>query len=345
MRIPSEQLAQRLQRRLEALYTIFGGEDLLALEAADRLRAAARQAGHSEREVLIADAGFNWDRLAIGAASRSLFGDKKLLELRVPGGKPGVEGSKAIEALAHSPPPDTVTLVLLPALDRTSQQSKWFQALETGGLLVAADPVGRERLPQWLKSRLALQKQSASGDALQFLADRVEGNLLAAFQEVQKLGLIYPEGDLTLQQVSAAVVDVSRYDVSQLCEAMFAGDAARLIRILDGLRGEGEAPPKVLAWIVPELRALLAVAHASAERKPLSEATKRELRLWPARLSHVERAARKHDVKALAHVLAYAQQVDRVAKGLDRGDAWEGLLQLALAVADKPALTLADALI
>jgi DNA polymerase III subunit delta len=345
MRIGAEQLAQRLQRQLEPLYTIFGGEDLLALEAADRLRGTARQAGYSEREVLIAEAGFDWSRLAMSAASLSLFGDKKLLELRIPTGKPGLEGAKAIEALAHSPPPDMVTLVLLPEMDRTSQQSKWFQALERAGLLVAAEPVGRDRLPQWLSGRLAAQKQSASADALQFIVDRVEGNLLAAFQEVQKLALLYPEGELTLQQVSEAVVDVSRYDVSLLCQAMLAADAPRLGRILDGLRGEGEAAPRVLAWIAPEIRALLAVANASAERKPLSEAMKRELRLWPARLTQVERAARTHDPKALARALAYAQQVDRIAKGLERGDAWEGLLQLVLAAANKPALTLTDALV
>jgi DNA polymerase III subunit delta len=345
MRIGSEQLAQRLQRRLEPLYTIFGGEDLLALEAADRLRATSRQAGFSEREVLTVEVGFDWSRLAMSAAALSLFGDKKLLELRIPTGKPGLEGAGAIEALAHSPPPDTVTLVLLPAMDRNSQQSRWFQALEGAGLLVAAEPVGRDRLPQWLSGRLATQGQRVSGEALQFIVDRVEGNLLAAFQEIQKLALLYPEGELSLQQVSEAVVDVSRYDVAQLCEAMLAADAPRLGRILDGLRGEGEAPPRVLAWIAPEIRALLAVANAAAERKPLSEAMKRELRLWPARLTQFERAARGRDPEALARALAYAQQVDRMAKGLERGDAWEGLLQLVLAAAGKPALTLTDALV
>jgi DNA polymerase-3 subunit delta len=210
---------------------------------------------------------------------------------------------------------------------------------------VSADPVGRERLPQWLSGRLAAQRQRAVPDALEFIVDRVEGNLLAAFQEVQKLALLFPEGELTLGQVREAVLDVSRYDVSQLGGAILAGDAQRIARILDGLRGEGEPPPKVLAWIVSEVRALLAVANAAAERRTLSDALKRELRLWPARLAQVERAARRHDVRALARALAYAQEVDRMAKGLGRGDVWDGLLQLALAGAGKPALPTTDMLV
>jgi DNA polymerase-3 subunit delta len=345
MRIGTEQLPQRLQRQLEPLYTIFGAEALLAVEAADQLRAAARRAGYVEREVLSAEAGFNWNRLGMSAASLSLFGDKKLLELRIPTGKPGAEGAKAIEELAGAPPPDTITLILLPEMDRAAQQNKWFQALEAGGVAVSADPVGRERLPQWLSGRLAAQRQRAVPDALEFIVDRVEGNLLAAFQEVQKLALLFPEGELTLGQVREAVLDVSRYDVSQLGGAILAGDAQRIARILDGLRGEGEPPPKVLAWIVSEVRALLAVANAAAERRTLSDALKRELRLWPARLAQVERAARRHDVRALARALAYAQEVDRMAKGLGRGDVWDGLLQLALAGAGKPALPTTDMLV
>ena len=338
MRINSEQLADRLAKGLAPLYTVFGAEPLLALEAADRIRAAARKAGYVEREVLTVESGFDWNALAMSAASLSLFGDRKILELRISNGKPGVEGGKAIDAFAANPPADTVSLVLLPEIDRTGQQAKWFQALDAASVLVEAQPVGRERLPDWIGQRLGLQQQRASREALQFIADRVEGNLLAAFQEVQKLALIFPAGELTLEQVREAVVDVSRYDVFQLGEAIHAGNVERIVRMLDGLRGEGEAPPLVLWAVSSEIRALLAIACAQQAKRPITREMQREHRLWGGRQALMERAARRHDVGALQSALMYAQEVDRMAKGLARGDVWDALLQLALMAAGKPAL-------
>jgi DNA polymerase-3 subunit delta len=338
MRISAEQLAGRLDKKLAPSYAIFGAETLLALEAADRIRAAARAAGHLEREVLIAEAGFDWNALRMSAASLSLFGDKKILELHVPSGKPGVEGAKALEVLAGSPPADTVTLVLLPEIDRSGQSAKWFQALESASVVVEAQPVKRDRLPEWIGARLALQQQKAGREALEFIADRVEGNLLAAFQEVQKLALIFPGGELTLAQVCDAVVDVSRYDVFQLGEAILAGNVERIVRMLDGLRGEGEAPPLVLWAVSSEIRAMLATAGAQGAKKAVTPHMQREHRLWGSRQAQVERAARARDVGTLQSALVYAQELDRMAKGLTRGDVWQGLLQLALMAAGKPTL-------
>ena len=344
MRVSTEQLADRLGKNLAPLYTIFGAEPLLALEAADRIRAAARKAGHIEREVLTVESGFDWNALGMSAASLSLFGDRKILELRIPNGKPGVEGGKAIDAFAAKPPADTVSLVLLPEIDRAGQSAKWFQALDAAGVMIEAQPVTRERLPDWIGQRLAMQQQKASREALSFIADRVEGNLLAAFQEVQKLALIFPAGELSLEQVREAVVDVSRYDVFQLGEAIHAGDIERIMRMLAGLRGEGEAPPLVLWAVSSEIRALLAVAIAQQAKRPATREMQREYRLWGGRQAQVERAARRHEVGALQSALLYAQEVDRMVKGLTRGDVWDALLQLALLAAGKAVLPVPNAL-
>ena len=338
MRISTEQLADKLGKNLAPLYTVFGTEPLLALEAADRIRAAARKAGHVEREVLTVESGFDWNALGMSAASLSLFGDKRVLELRVPNGKPGVEGAKAIDAFAANPPTDTVSLVLLPEIDRRGQEARWFQALEAAGVVIEAQPINRDRLPDWISNRLALQQQTAPREALAFIAERVEGNLLAAFQEVQKLALIFPAGELTLDEVRGAVVDVSRYDVFQLGEAILAGDARRIVRMMEGLRGEGEAPPLVLWAVSSEIRALLAVALALAAKKPVTREMQREYRLWGGRQGEVERAARRLDTRALTAALMHAQEVDRIVKGLSRGDIWDALLQLTLMAAGKAAL-------
>ncbi|MES2353318.1 MAG: DNA polymerase III subunit delta [Pseudomonadota bacterium] len=338
MRLPHEQLASRLSKNLAPLYTIFGAEPLLALEAADRIRAAARTAGYVEREVLTVETGFKWNELGMSAASLSLFGAKKILEVRIPTGKPGVEGAKALEAFAAALPEDTVSLVLLPEIDRAGQSTKWFQALDASSVTIEAQPVARDRLPDWIGQRLSMQEQRASRETLEFIADRVEGNLLAAFQEVQKLALIFPTGELSLDQVSNAVVDVSRYDVFHLGDAILEGNVPRVVRMLEGLEGEGEAPPLILWAVSAEIRALLAVAIALRSRKPITQQMQREYRLWGGRQAKVERAARKHDIGKLEAALIQCQKIDRMIKGLVRGDVWDALLQLALLAAGKPAL-------
>src|SRR5690606_31323652 len=196
MRIDSEQLPQHLARGIGPLYTLMAEEPLLALEAGDRLRSRARELGYGERTLLVAEAGFDWGRLAQAAASLSLFAQRRLIELRIPNGKPGVAGAEALERHCARLAPDTVTLVHLPALDWKAAQASWVQTLERAGVLVEARVVTRERLPQWLAARLARNDQSADPETLQFIADRVEGNLLAAWQEVQKLALLLPAGKL-----------------------------------------------------------------------------------------------------------------------------------------------------
>jgi DNA polymerase-3 subunit delta len=325
-----EQLEAHLTRELRPLYAIHGDEPLLSMEAADAIRARARAAGFAERSVLLAERGFDWSELAASGASLSLFGDRKLIELRLPSGKPGTDGARAIEAFCAKLPPDALTLVMLPRLDRAGQSSPWFAALESKGAIVNVFPVERSRLPEWIASRLARQNQSATPETLRFLADCVEGNLLAAYQEIQKLGLLLPPGELGFDAVREAVMNVARYDAGKLGEAMLSGDRARLARMLDGLRGEGEAPPRVLWLLAEEIRAVCRVQDGIAAGRPLADVL-REARVWgDARQALVGKAARRLSRGALLAALEHAAGVDRMVKGIVKGDAWDELLQLGL---------------
>ena len=325
-----EQLEAHLARELRALYAIHGDEPLLALEAADAIRARARGAGFSERVVLSAERNFEWGELAASGASLSLFGDRKLIELRLPTGKPGAEGGAAIEAFCEKLAPEVLALVSFPRLDRAGQNSAWFHALESKGMLVNIYPVERARLPEWIASRLARQKQKARAETLQFIADCVEGNLLAAHQEIQKLGLLLPAGELDFDAVREAVMDVARYDAMKLTEAMLAGDRARLARMLEGLRGEGEAAPRIVWILAEEIRAICRVQDGLAKGRSLADLC-RESRVWGnERQNLVGRAAKKLPRAMLLAALEHAARVDRVVKGVAKGDAWDELLQLGL---------------
>jgi DNA polymerase-3 subunit delta len=325
-----EQLETHLARELESLYVIHGDEALLALEAADAIRSRARACGFSERVVLAAERGFHWGELGASVANLSLFGDKKLIELRLVSGKPGNDGAEAIEAFCARLPPDVLVIVTLPRLDKAGQASDWFKALERQGTVVNVYPVERARLPEWIAARLARQKQRASTETLQYLADCVEGNLLAAHQEIQKLALLLPAGEIDCDAVREAVMNVARYDALKLTEAMLSGERARLARMLDGLRGEGEAPPRVLWILAEEIRAICRVQNGIAAGRPLADVL-REARVWgSARQTLVGRAAKKLPRAALLAALEHAAKVDRVVKGIVKGDAWDELLQLGL---------------
>jgi DNA polymerase-3 subunit delta len=325
-----EQLEAHLARELESLYVIHGDEALLALEAADAIRSRARACGFSERVVLAAERGFHWGELGASVANLSLFGDKKLIELRLVSGKPGNDGAEAIEAFCGRLAPDALGIVTLPRLDKAGQASSWFKALERQGTVVNVYPVERARLPEWIAARLARQKQSASTETLQFLADCVEGNLLAAHQEIQKLALLLPAGEIDFDAVREAVMNVARYDALKLTEAMLSGERSRLARMLDGLRGEGEAPPRVLWILAEEIRAICRVQNGIAAGRPLTDVL-REARVWGgARQTLVGRAAKNLPRAALLAALAHAAKVDRVVKGIVKGDAWDELLQLGL---------------
>lgn len=324
------------ERRMPALITVASDEALLAQEAQDAIRATARAIGYSEREVLQADARFDWSRLAQATQGLSLFAERRIVELRLPTGKPGLAGAAALEEFAQDLSDDTLAMIALPRLDRRARETRWVSALERAGILLEIDAVDRARLPRWIGERLARQRQSAADDALVFIAERVEGNLLAAHQEITKLGLLYPAGELSLGQVADSVLNVARYDVFQLPLAMLAGDAPRIQKTMAGLRAEGEAIPLVLWAITEELRMLIRVKSQVDAGRPYAMAA-RENRLWGPRERLVERALGRIDVGRLGRAVARAAAVDRLAKGLRApqadSDPWLELTDLALELA------------
>jgi DNA polymerase-3 subunit delta len=328
MKIRAKQLEPHLRKGLARLYAIHGPDALVALEAADRIREAARRAGSTEREIFFAEPGADWSRLGASAANLSLFASKRLLELRIPGGKPGTEGARAIESWCAALSDDTVALVMLPELDWQQQKSRWFEALDAAGVVVEAQPVSRDELPEWLAERLARQGQNASVETLEWLADRVEGNLLAAKQEVDKLALLLPRGEISLEAIREAVTDVSRFERDTLLDAIHAGDPSRIARIVESLQAEGEPLPLLLWTLAEELRLMMALAAGQRPRRFLP----------PDRMEALARGAKRLGRAAFERELLRAHRIDRMIKGVETGDPWESLLELALGLAGSPVL-------
>jgi DNA polymerase-3 subunit delta len=322
------ELEAALSRSLAGVYAIHGDEPLIALEAADAVRAAARRQGFTDREVFEPGRGFDWSELEHALASLSLFGGKKIVELRLATGKPGAQGGEAIVRYCERPSPDILLLVSLPRLDRMSQGTAWFGALSRAGVVVDIWPIERLRLPAWIAERLGRQRQRTPREALEFLADRVEGNLLAAHQEVQKLALLAPEGELSLEMVRDAVANVARYDAYAACEAMLAGDPARYVRIIDGLKSEGEAPTLVLWALSEELQALGRIQAGAAEGRPIDDLL-RENRIWGPRQRPMKAAATRVAPPAVQRALTHAAGIDRAIKGVGPGEPWDEFLKLA----------------
>ena len=334
-------LSAHLQKGLRSLYTLYGDEPLLVQEAADAIRSAARAQGYTERTVhTVAGAHFDWSEVLASGSSLSLFADRQIVEVRIPSGKPGKEGSPAIQQLAQAAQgnSDTLTLFLLPRLDAATKKGAWFGALDNFGVTLQVEPVERQALPMWIAQRLQLQGQRvAAGEegqrTLQFFADRVEGNLLAAHQEIQKLSLLYPAGELSQSQVEGAVVNVARYDVFKLSEAVLSGQVARVQRMLEGLQAEGEAAVLVHYTLAEDIRALKRVKDAMAAGRPLPMAL-RENRIWGAKEKLFERILPRLSDANLARMLLAAHQVDGIVKGLKvpewPTDGWQALQRLAM---------------
>ncbi|MEI7429581.1 MAG: DNA polymerase III subunit delta [Betaproteobacteria bacterium] len=331
MQLRGEQLAAHLERELKSVYVVYGDEPLLVIEAADTIRATARQKGFDEREVLTAISGFNWLELHHAAGNMSLFGGRKLIDLRIPTGKPGRDGSEAIQAYCKNPSPDALLLVTLPGLDWTEEKAVWLKVLAETGVAIKLIPPNLAELPNWIAGRLRRQNQSAEQEGLRFIAERVEGNLLAAHQEILKLGLLYPAGELTLQHVQEAVLNVARYDLDGLREALLTGDVARLTRTLDGLQQEGEPPPLVLWAITEEVRALAQAKAGLKGGKPLDSVLK-DARIWGARQALFKRALQRVDEVAANTAVTHAAQIDRMIKGIGTGDVWNEFLRLGLSL-------------
>lgn len=341
MQLALNQLAAHLQKGLRPLYTLHGDEPLQLQEAADAIRAAARAAGHSERSVYtVQGAHFDWSSVLAAGGSFSLFADKKLVEIRIPSGKPGKDGSAAIQQLAENAAQDdsTLTIITLPRLDAATKKGAWFGALDANGVTIQIDPIERAALPQWIAQRLARQNQRvASGEAgqrtLQFFADRIEGNLLAAHQEIQKLGLLQPEGELSFEVVEQAVLNVARYDVFKLSEAVLSGNLPRAMRMMDGLQAEGTAEVLVHWTLSEDIRNLKRAKDALASGQPLPMVL-RSLRIWGNKEKLFERVVPRLTANAAVRLLHSAHVVDGIVKGLPAdnwpSDSWQALRKLAV---------------
>lgn len=334
MLLRGDQLAGHLERELRPLYVLHGDDPLLVLEAADAIRQRARGRGFSEREVLTVLPQFDWGQLLAAGGNLSLFGDKKLIDLRIPGGKPGKEGSTALQRWCETIHADTLLLVTLPALDWREEKATWFTALAGAGVAVKLTAPSLGELPGWIGGRLRRQSQRADDEGLRFIADKVEGNLLAAHQEIQKLGLLYPAGTLTLAQIRDAVLNVARYDLDDLRDALLTGDLGRLVRTLDGLLQEGEAPPLILWAFCEEIRALAIVRGGVDAGRPL-DALLKEAKVWGPRQGPFKRALQRLDTPTLAAALRQAGNIDRLIKGIGHGDIGEAFRRLTLPLAGR----------
>ncbi|HIV73115.1 MAG TPA: DNA polymerase III subunit delta [Candidatus Aquabacterium excrementipullorum] len=345
MQLRHDQLAEHLRKAgpsgLKPVYTLHGDEPLLAQEAADAIRAAARQAGFTERQVFtVAGAHYDWAALLGAGSAMSLFGDRQLIEVRIPSGKPGKDGSQILQSYCEQAIGNDglLTIVTLPRLDKTQQSSAWFTALDGAGLSVRCDPVERQALPLWIAQRLSAQGQQVEpGEAgqrtLAFFADRVEGNLLAAHQEVLKLGLLYPPGTLTFEQIDTAVVDVARFNVFKLSEAVLGGHTARALRMIEGLQAEGEAAVLVHWSLSDDILGLHRARQGLDAGKPLPMVL-REQRVWGPRERLFERVLPQLRGATTARLVHAASIVDGVVKGLRHPqwpeDPWQALSRLAL---------------
>jgi len=321
---------------LRAAYLIAGAETLLVLEAADAVRAAAREQGCSERETFEADArGFDWNAFAAQVNAPSLFSSRRLLEVQLPTGKPGKEGASLIEEFCANPPPDVTLLVLAGAWSR-QHGGKWSEAISRIGHFVEVREVRVHELPNWLERRLRARGLRADAGAVQLLAERVQGNLLAAAQEVEKLALLDDGRPLDAARMEQLIAESARYDVFGLVDAALNGQAAQVARMLAGLQAEGEAVPALMGMVTMELQRAASLAQTKARGGNLA-AEFRAQRVWDSKQAAYTRALSRHDAAQWERFVAEAGRVDRIAKGRAPGDAWRQLERLLLAVADPKA--------
>lgn len=340
MQLTADRLDAHLASQLAPLYTVYGDETLLVNEAVDAIRARARESGFDERDSHTVERGFDWSRLFADSRALSLFGGRRLIELRLPGGKPGRDGAEALAALPAQLSADVMALIVLPRIDAATQKSAWFGALDRAGVTVRVDSVELEQLPRWIAARLQrhglrLPPGDAGRALLDFLVARVEGNLLAAHQEIEKLALLFPPGELDPEAVEQTVLNVARYSVFKLGEAVLGGDAARLLRMLRGLQAEG-VPPVLVHWTLAEdVRAWLRIRQGLDAARPLPELL-RANRIWGPKQKLLERVLPRLRTPELERLLLLAARCDLAVKGLRPDDLphspWAALQVLALAM-------------
>lgn len=329
MRLKPEQLAAALQKDLAPVYFISGDEPLQLGEMADAIRAAARKAGYDSREVLVADSGFSWNELMESAGSLSIFTDKKIIDLRLPTGTPGTEGSKALIDYCERLPEDTLLLITAAKTASASLKSRWFQALDKAGCVIQVWPLEGQDLIRWLQQRMQRRGLQAEAEGIRILASRIEGNLLAAAQEIEKLYVLYGPIQLSNQQIFDVVADSSRFDVFKLMDCVLAAKVGRIFKVLSGLQAEGVAAPVVLWALAREARVLIKIKQALAQGQNKALAFKNN-HIWDKRQQLVSDALNRLGDSDLNSILTLSAKADRQIKGRQPGDPWETLLAVCL---------------
>ncbi|MEH6634393.1 MAG: DNA polymerase III subunit delta [Halioglobus sp.] len=337
MRLYPEKLPGHLQQQLLSVYLVSGDEPLLVQESCDLIRQQARQQGCTEREIIDAGiASFNWDDLMHSATSMSLFAERKLVELRLPSGKPGADGSKALCEYLDIASGEDVLLIICGKIDKQSTNSKWYKALDKAGATIQIWPVDAKELPRWLQQRIRNAGMSIDNDALQLLCDRVEGNLLAAVQEVEKMKLLAEDSQITIATVTAAVSDNARYNLFDMADNALKGDATASLRMLHGLRGEGTEPPVVLWALIREIRTLYE-AQLDCDKGQSAQQALSSRRVWQNRMPLMQAALTRHNTESLSALLQQAATVDGSIKGFAGGKPWDNLQRLIMDLCRLPA--------
>jgi len=330
LKLTPDSLGSHLERQLLPAYLVSGDEPLLAGEAADAIRARARTAGFTEREVHFLERGSDWDDVRASAGNMSLFGSRRLLELRLPTARPGVAGNNALLALLGREDPDTLLLILMPRLDRDAQGAQWLKALDSRGGWIPVWPVEADKLAGWLRARCRRLRLEVGEEALALIAERTEGNLLAAHQELEKLRLLAPEGAITADTVLASVGDSARFDVFRLSEAVLEGEADRALRVLAGLRSEGTEQTLVLWALTKAVRDVWGAAAGPAGGRARGG--------WQRQTAALDKAVRRAPRLSFRALILRANRADRMIKGRLQGDAWDEMALLAADICGRPAV-------
>lgn len=332
MKLQANQLTSHLKNNLASCYLVSGDEHLLVDETLDAIRASARSQGFLSREMHIASTGFDWVQLAAAGANLSLFAEQRIVELRLPTGKPGRAGSQAIVDFVAQTGPELMLIVSTPKLDKSGAASKWAKTLDAQGVTIPVWPVGVRELPGWISERMRRAGLIADRSAVTMIADRVEGNLLAASQEIEKLRLLLGEGEVSAEDVGEAVANSSRFDVYKLADAALAGDVRRALRILDGLQAEGITPVIVVWALTRELRTLARLADLIGQNVDLGSAM-RKSGVWNNRQSLVRSCVSRHQRDDLYRMLKATGRADAAAKGQAAGDPWQLVAEIVMQLA------------
>ncbi|MCV6638640.1 DNA polymerase III subunit delta [Candidatus Albibeggiatoa sp. nov. NOAA] len=333
MKLKSNQLQQHLQQHgLSPVFFLTGDEPLQMMECGDAIRQYARQNGFAERVILTVEQGFSWTSLSDEANNLSLFAQRRLIELRLSNKSLGTDGAKALQAYLQHPPTDTVLLITANKQDANKQKSKWFSALDKAGVIIQIWPIDAKRLPDWVSQRLRQQGLQANQEVAHFIAERSEGHLLACSQEIEKLKLLYGEGQLDLQQVIDAIADNARFEIFDWVDTILAGNVKRGVRQLNGLRSEGFEPILITWALDKEIRNLAHIAYALQNGQP-AEQVLRKHRVWDSRKSLIKNAVKRHPVTKWYRFLKQTAKIDQIIKGMAAGNVWDELLKLAVQVA------------